>query len=78
MYDLKGALDSSFAFATELNQYIDAMKPWKLDTSIPEERHILDQTLSTIMIGLAYISYNLSPFFEGKMKEMLDRIGVGK
>ncbi len=78
MYDLKGALDSSFAFATELNQYIDAMKPWKLDTSIPEERHILDQTLSTIMIGLAYIGYNLSPFFEGKMKEMLDRIGVGK
>ena len=78
LYDLKGALDSSFAFATELNQYIDTMKPWKLDPSIPEERRILDQTLSTIMIGLAYIGYNLSPFFEVKMKEMLDRIGVGK
>ena len=54
------------------------MKPWKLDPSLPEQRRILDQTLSTIMIGLAYIGYNLSPFFEVKMKEMLDRIGVGK
>ncbi len=78
MYDLKWGLDSSFSFATELNQYIDTMKPWKLDPSLPQDRIILDQTLSTIMIGLAYIGYNLSPFFEKKMKEMLDRIGVGK
>ena len=78
VYDLKWALDSSFAFATDLNQYIDSVKPWKLDPSVPEERIILDQTLSTIMIGLAYIGYNLAPFFEVKMKEMLDRIGVGK
>lgn len=77
-YDLKNALDSTFAFATELNQYIDAMKPWKMDIENPEERIKLDQILSTVMIGLAYIGYNLAPFFENKMKELLDRIGVAK
>lgn len=54
------------------------MKPWKLDSSIAEERILLDKTLSTIMIGLAYIGYNLAPFFELKMRELLDRIGVVK
>lgn len=53
------------------------MKPWKLDPIIPEDQEALDKILSTIMIGLAYIGYNLAPFFEVKMKEMLDRIGVG-
>jgi methionyl-tRNA synthetase len=78
MYDLKWALDSSFAFSTELNVYIDSMKPWKLDVTLPEEKQKLDEVLSTVMIGLAYIGYNLAPFFEVKMREMLDRIGVGK
>jgi methionyl-tRNA synthetase len=78
MYDLKWALDSSFAFATELNVYIDAMKPWKLDVNAPEEKQKLDEVLSTVMIGLAYLGYNLAPFFEVKMREMLDRIGVGR
>ena len=78
VYDMKWALDSSFAFATELNQYIDTMKPWKLDPAIEAERIMLDHILSTIMIGLAHIAYNLSPFFEEKMRELLERIGVGK
>lgn len=73
-YDLKSALDSSFSFATELNQYIDSMKPWKLDINIESERILLDQILSTVMVGLAYIGYNLAPFFEVKMRELLDRI----
>jgi methionyl-tRNA synthetase len=77
MYDLKWALDSSFAFATELNVYIDSMKPWKLDITLPEEKQKLDEALSTVMIGLAYLGYNLAPFFEVKMRELLDRIGVG-
>lgn len=77
-YDLKSALDSSFSFATELNQYIDSMKPWKLDINIESERILLDQILSTVMVGLAYIGYNLAPFFEVKMRELLDRIWVGK
>jgi methionyl-tRNA synthetase len=76
MYDLKWALDCSFAFSTELNVYIDAMKPWKLDVTLLEEKQKLDEILSTVMIGLAYLGYNLSPFFEVKMKEMLDRIWV--
>lgn len=73
-FDLKSALDSSFAFSTELNQYIDTMKPWKLDVKIESERILLDQILSTVMVGLAYIGYNLAPFFEVKMRELLDRI----
>ena len=54
------------------------MKPWKLDPTLREDRLLLDQILSTIMIGLAYIGYNLAPFFEAKMRELLERIGVGK
>lgn len=77
-YDLKSALDSSFAFSTELNQYIDSMKPWKLDADTEEWRIELDKILSTVMIGLAYIGYNLAPFFELKVRELLDRIWVGK
>lgn len=75
-YDLKSALDESFAFATELNQYIDMVKPWKLDIESESERESLDQCLSTVAVGLAYLAYNLSPFFEEKMKELLSRIGV--
>ena len=78
VYDMKWALDCTFAFATELNQYIDAMKPWKLDPDVETDRITLDQTLSTLLIGLAHIAYNLSPFFEEKMLQLLSRIGVGK
>lgn len=76
-YDLKNALDESFAFATELNQYIDRMKPWKMDTTSPADHESLDKCLSTVAVGLAFLAYNLSPFFETKMKEMLSRLGVG-
>jgi methionyl-tRNA synthetase len=48
-YDLRNALESSFAFATELNQYIDEKKPWKMDISISSEKETLDKTLSTVM-----------------------------
>jgi methionyl-tRNA synthetase len=77
-YDLRNALESSFLFATELNQYIDERKPWKMEVSDPLQKEELDKTLSTVMTGLAYIAYNLSPFFESKMKELLARIWVGK
>jgi hypothetical protein len=40
------------------------MKPWKLDVTLPEEKQKLDEVLSTVMIGLAYIGYNLAPFFD--------------
>lgn len=78
VYDLKNALDDSFAFSTELNQFIDAHKPWKLDPVLEEDRLLLQNVLYTVGVGLAFLAYNLSPFFEGKMKELLDRIGVGK
>lgn len=54
------------------------MKPWKLDPDVETDRITLDQTLSTLLIGLAHIAYNLSPFFEEKMLQLLSRIGVGK
>lgn len=77
-YDLRSALDCSFAFSTELNQYIDEKKPWKMDPSVPEEKKALEETLGTVLTGLAHLAYNLSPFFEVKMLELLSRIGVGK
>jgi methionyl-tRNA synthetase len=77
-YDLRNALECTFAFSTELNQYIDERKPWKMDIANPDESRSLDETLATVMTGLAYIAYNLAPFFEPKMLELLSRIGVGK
>ena len=77
-FDIRNALESSFAFCTELNQYIDEKKPWKLDVNNPDESKLLDEVLGTVMTGLAYVAYNLSPFFEEKMLELLGRIGVGK
>ena len=77
-YDLKDALDHSFEYATELNRYIDEMKPWKLDPVNPTEHALLMKSLSTVGVGLAFLGYNLAPFFEKKMIELLDRIGVGK
>ncbi len=76
-YDMKHALDKSFEFATELNRYIDEMKPWKMDPSNPSEHTALMKTLSTVGMGLAFLWYNLAPFFEKKMIELLERIGVG-
>jgi hypothetical protein len=35
------------------------------------------KTLSTVGMGLAFLGYNLAPFFEEKMIELLGRIGVG-
>ncbi len=77
-YDMKNALDKSFEFASELNKYIDEMKPWKLDPANPSEHSLLMKTLSTVGVGLAFLAYNLAPFFEKKMLELLDRIGVQK
>ena len=69
-------MQKNIAFATELNQYIDMVKPWKLDIESESDRESLDHCLSTVAVGLAYLAYNLSPFFEEKMKELLSRIGV--
>lgn len=77
-YDLRNALECTFAFSTELNQYIDEMKPWKMDSSNPIEKRKLEETLATVLTWLAHIAYNLSPFFEEKMLELLTRIGVSK
>ena len=77
-FDLRNALECTFAFCTELNQYIDEKKPWKLDIANPDEKKLLDEILGTIMTGLAHVAYNLSPFFEEKMRELLRRISVGK
>ena len=77
-YDLKDALDHSFEYAKELNRYIDDMKPWKLDPENADERIVLTKCLATVGTGLAFLGYNLAPFFEKKMIELLERIGVRK
>jgi methionyl-tRNA synthetase len=77
-FDIRNALECSFAFSTELNQYIDERKPWKMDIENPIEAKSLEETLATVLTWLAHIAYNLSPFFEEKMRELLARIGVGK
>ena len=48
-FDIRNALECSFAFSTELNQYIDERKPWKMDIENPIEAKSLEETLATVL-----------------------------
>ena len=34
--DLKGSLELAFAYATEINQYVEENAPWKMDIETTE------------------------------------------
>jgi methionyl-tRNA synthetase len=74
--DLKGSLELAFAYATEINQYVEENAPWKMDIEIPEEREKLENILFILLSNLRKISIILLPFFDLKMRELLTRIGT--
>jgi methionyl-tRNA synthetase len=74
--DLKWSLELSFAYATEINQYVEEYAPWKMDITIPEQREKLENILFILLSHLRKISIMLIPFFDTKMRELLTRIGT--
>ncbi len=74
--DLKGSLELAFAYATEINQYVEEHAPWKMDIAIPEQRAELENILFILLANLRKISIMLLPFFDAKMRELLTRIGT--
>lgn len=74
--DLKGSLELVFAYATEINQYVEEYAPWKMDILIPEQREKLENILFTLLSNLRKIAIMLLPFFDLKMRELLTRIGT--
>jgi methionyl-tRNA synthetase len=74
--DLKGSLELVFAYATEINKYVEEHAPWKMDIIIPEQREKLENILFILLSNLRKISTMLLPFFDLKMRELLTRIGT--
>jgi methionyl-tRNA synthetase len=74
--DLKGSLELAFAYATEINQYVEENTPWKMDIEIAEQREKLENILFILLSNLRKISIMLIPFFDLKMRELLTRVGT--
>jgi methionyl-tRNA synthetase len=74
--DLKGSLELAFAYATEVNQYVEEHAPWKMDIDIADQRVKLENILFILLSNLRKISIMLLPFFDPKMRELLTRIGT--
>ncbi|MDR3150964.1 MAG: hypothetical protein LBU14_05275 [Candidatus Peribacteria bacterium] len=65
-FDLKVALDSTFAFLDEVNLFITKTEPWNLlkdETKLDEVKKILYTTLECI----CQVALNLYSFFPEKM-----------
>jgi methionyl-tRNA synthetase len=75
-YDLKGALEWAFEYASEINKYVDEMAPWKIDIENPENREKLEFILFILVSNLRIVALMLLPFFSDKMRELLIRIGT--
>ena len=74
--DLKSSLELAFAYATEINQYVEENAPWKMDIEIIDQREKLENILFILLSNLRKISIMLLPFFDSKMRELLTRIGT--
>ncbi len=74
--DLKGSLELAFAYATEINQYVEENAPWKINIDEDGGREKLENILFILLSNLRKISIMLLPFFDVKMRELLTRIGA--
>ena len=69
-------LESTFAFISELNSYIDLRAPWKLAKSdAPEDRAKLETSLATIAEGLRVASVMLAAVMPSISEKILGLIG---
>ena len=75
-HDLKWALEWAFEYASEINKYIDDTAPWKITLESDEEKRKLENILFILVSNLRKIALMLLPFFDIKMRELLQRIGV--
>ena len=74
--DLKGSLEIAFAYATEINQYVEENAPWKITIDDEVGRENLENIIFILLSNLRKISIMLLPFFDVKMRELLTRVGT--
>lgn len=75
-HDLKWWLEIAFGYASEINKYVDDTAPWKLDIEDQTEREKMNSILFILIWNLRKIAIMLLPFFDQKMRELLERIGT--
>lgn len=75
-HDLKGSLEFAFEYASEINKYIDDMAPWKISIETQEDKEKLQNILFILISNLRKIALMLLPFFDSKMRELLQRIDI--
>lgn len=75
-YDLKNSLELGFEYASEINKYVDDMAPWKISIDTEEERKKLNDVLFHLISHLRKVALMLLPFFDVKMRELLERVGT--
>lgn len=75
-HDLKGALEFAFEYASQINKYVDDMTPWKIVIETESEKEKLENILFILISNLRKIALMLLPFFDSKMRELLQRIDV--
>lgn len=75
-YDLKNSLELGFEYASEINKYVDDMAPWKISIDTEEERQKLNDVLFHLISHLRKVALMLLPFFDVKMRELLERVGT--
>jgi methionyl-tRNA synthetase len=74
-FDLKLALDTTFAFLDEVNLYLTQKEPWNLlkdNTKIEE----VEKILYTALESIRQVAMNLYPFFPEKMTEVFKALNL--
>jgi methionyl-tRNA synthetase len=69
------ALSAVFAFASEVNRYLDAQAPWKAARQ-PDGEPRLRTHLATACEGLRVLALLLAPFLPEAARGIAERIGV--
>ncbi len=72
-YNLKNAIDESFKFLDELNNFTTEKEPWKLIKTDEEKTR---EILYTIAEWLRQVALNLYVFFPEKMIELFEKLGL--
>ncbi len=72
-YNLKSALDTSFAFLDMLNKFADEKEPWKM---IKEDEEGTREVLYTLAEWLRQVGLSLYAFFPEKMSELFIKLGL--
>jgi methionyl-tRNA synthetase len=74
-FDLKIALDSTFAFLDEVNLYITQKEPWNM-LKFPSNFPQIEKILYTSLESIRQVAMSLYPFFPEKMGQVFNALNL--